>query len=526
MPGRPRTAQSASGGPSARPVRRDGPSPIEVGSLTIPDQTASGPSLRESLDRSLLSGIAWTGGGKWVVQALSWVSTLVVARLLSPDAFGLIGMALVYHGFAQFLGDFGIGIAIIQLRHLDEQRIARLGGLSAILGLTLAGVSVAVSGGIAWFFGEPIVGDLISVLSLVFVATALEAVPRSLMTRDLEFPRLTKIEVASSLLHVAVTVALAASGFGVWALVAGPLTGRFASMLLMVGARPHRLAWPWPLPAMREEVTFGWRIFVAQIGWYVYSNADFAVVGRFLGKTALGAYSIGWQMASIPVDRVSVLIARVTTGVFSAAQAHAPILSRYLTRLTAGLAVITFPISVGLALVGDDFIMVFLGNQWSAAILPLRLLAVYAGIRSVGTLFGPLLVAARRERLNMAFNAALAVLLPALFLLGIRWGLPGVAVGWIVGYPLVAVPGFLRAALAATGTTWGEYARALWPATEATLAMTGVVLAVRTALPAESPALRLVSAVVAGAAAYAAYVWWRYRSLVLGTLNSFRAAMR
>jgi PST family polysaccharide transporter len=224
---------------------------------------------------------------------------------------------------------------------------------------------------------------------------------------------------------------------------------------------------------------FGWQMVVSQVTWYLYTNADFAIVGRVLGKAPLGAYTIGWSMASIPVDRISAVVGRVTPAVLAAVQTDQPALRRYFAGLTEALAAITFPASIGLALVADQFVLVALGDGWVAAILPLRLLALYAGFRSIATLYGQVLVATGRGRLLMQFNLLALLILPALFYLGTGWGTAGVAAGWIVGYPIVAVGFFLRYVLRFTGMSAAAYLRALWPATSGTAVMAAAVLGLR-----------------------------------------------
>src|SRR5207302_11184522 len=119
---------------------------------------------------------------------------------------------------------------------------------------------------------------------------------------------------------------------------------------------------------------------------------------------ALGAYSIGWTLSSIPVDRVTALVASVTPPVFSAVQHDRVALQRYLRNLTEGLALITFPAAVGIALVADEFVTAVLGEQWHAAIAPLRLLALSAALRSISPLLPQIIVSTGHTRRNMQFT--------------------------------------------------------------------------------------------------------------------------
>src|SRR5207245_4835463 len=119
------------------------------------------------------------------------------------------------------------------------------------------------------------------------------------------------------------------------------------------GDRPHHLLWPRDPRSIAHAMHLGWYVVISQLCWYVYSHADLTIVGRVLGTAPLGAYTKGSDIASIPADRISTLVGQVTPAVFSAAQNDKAALRRYLLAVTEGLALLTFPMSVGLALVAD-----------------------------------------------------------------------------------------------------------------------------------------------------------------------------
>ncbi len=483
------------------------------------DRAAPAPNL----DRSLVRGIAWTGAMRWATQLVGWASTLIVARLLAPTDYGLMGMALVYLGFMQMVNELGLGAAIVQRRDLTEHQIARLGGLALLAGGAFVGVSALAAIPVAAFFGETAVRWIITVSSLTFLTSALQIVPRALLARDLEFRRLAWADGIEALLMTATTLTLAAIGLRYWALVLGPLAGRTASTVAVNAWRPHRIAWPRPLASIGGAVAFGWQVVVARIAWYFYSNADFTVVGRVLGKAALGAYTLGWTISSIPVDRVTALVGSVTSAVFSAAQHDRGALQRYLRNLTEGIAFITFPASVGMALIADDFILVALGAQWQPAILPLRLLALSAALRSVSALLPQVAVSTGHAKRNMQLTILATLILPFLFYVGSRWGTAGVAAAWVVGHPLFVLPLFLLYALHLTGLSLAAYLRVLWPAAGATAVMAAAVLTLRWLTRDAWPvSVRLGSQVLLGAAVYSAVVFTTRRERLRALWGLFR----
>lgn len=467
------------------------------------------PDPSHALDRFLIQGLAWTGAARGVAQFLRWASTLWVARLLAPADYGLIGMATVYVGLAQLVNELGLGAAIVQRRDLEGREIGQLGGLSLLAGFFFCAVSVAVAVPLGRFYEEPRVGPILLVLSLTFVIRGVQVVPRALLSRTLQYRRLATIDGVEAASLAGATLLLATLGYGYWALVYGIVVATVVGTLLTCTWSPVRPRWPRDLRALAATIRFGWQVVVSRLGWYVYSNADFAVVGRVLGAAALGAYSFGWSLANIPVEKVSVLVGRVTPGVFASVQHDVAALRRYLLGLTEAVAFVTFPVSAGLALVAEEFVLVLLGEAWSPAVMPLRLLALYAGFRSITTLFPQILFATGNVRPAMMSSLVGAVMLPISFYVGAGWGTTGVAVAWIVAFPLVVIPYDVRWTLRILEVPVRLYLRALWPALSGTSVMVAGVWGAGSTLPTGLPVpTRLLVEVIVGACLYAA---WTYR---------------
>lgn len=474
------------------------------------------------LDRALVRGVAWTGAFRWLTQLLNWGITIALARILSPSDYGLYGYAALYVGLVQLVNEFGLGAAIVRRRDLTDHQISALGGLSLALGFLLFGLSFIAAPLVAAFFRAPDLHWPLVLLSGLFITTAIKVLPKSLLSRDLQFRRVAAIDATEAGLQGIATLILALLGFRFWSLMAGMVIGAVASSALAVYWRRHRLGWPRSWSEISAAVAFGSHIMVTRLAWFGYSNGDNAVVGKRLGQALLGAYTHAWTLASLPVDRISGLVSQVTPAIFSAVQHDLPSLRRYLLKVTEGLALLTFPVAFGLASVSDLFVTVVLGDQWWPAIAPLALLTFYGGLRSITTPYPHVLQAVGESGLAMRLNlVGLAVLLP-LFYVGSFWGLAGVAAGWIVGYPLLSLVTF-RAVQRASGLGLGEYLEAVRPPLLASVAMGAAVVGVRAALPTGwSDALHLVLAVAAGVAVYPIVMLVAFRD----RLNSIRALAR
>jgi PST family polysaccharide transporter len=261
----------------------------------------------------------------------------------------------------------------------------------------------------------------------------------------------------------------------------------------------------------------------ARLFWFTYQNSDFIVAGKRLGSQALGAYSYAWTLASIPVDKLSALVVSVTPPIFAAVQDDIPALRRYFLTITEGLAVIAFPLTLGLALVAPELVPVVFGERWLFMIPPLQILAAYSMVRTITPTVSQVLNVTGDTRFLMYMNAFAAVVLPTAFFIGSEWGTTGIATAWVVAHPLVNyfplnVRAFRRLKLPVR-----DYLRALWPAVSGCLLMAGAVSLVRAVVPMKSHhVLGLALEVLAGAAVYAASMLIFHRGRVTSFLHIWR----
>ena len=432
---------------------------------------------------------------------LSWASMLVVARLLLPSDFGLVGMAVVYLSFVQKFSEFGFGSAVITLRDLTDDQVAQINSFSVFSGVVGFLISCAAAIPLGWFFRASQLPAVVVAMSTAFLMSGFQTVPYSLLQRDLRFKLLSVMETVTALAQALATLVLALLGLEYWALVVGNLVSAAVSTGLTVACCPCGFARP-RLHSIRHALKFSWQVLVARLAWNFYTDADFLVAGRVLGAAPLGAYTFAWNLATMPLEKISTLVGRVTPALFSAVQTEHGALHRYLRNLTEALSWITLPATLGVALTAREFVTLALGKKWLGAIAPLELLAFYASFRSITTLLGPILTALRETRFVMWDNLAAVVLLPSAFYVGSHWGTAGIAWAWIIAYPLVAAPLYSRVFRRIRMST-REYLGAVRPALNGSMAMVVVVGALKWALPWAWPLyFRFGLEVLAGAITY------------------------
>lgn len=465
----------------------------------MPDTATTAPAgSHAQLDHKLLRGIAWTGGMKWATQIIAWSSTLVLARLLTPADYGLVGMANLYLGLVALFTEFGLGASVITLRDLTDDEIAQLKSAALLLGLGGTALTCAAAWPLGLFFRAPDLPPVVLGLSLTFVLNSVRSISNALLQRELRFRALAAVDGIQAIVFALANVVFALLGFRYWSLVLGGLVSNALAGAMVNLLRPHRYAWP-TRAGLRRTIRFSRDVLVGRLAWYAYSNADFLVAGRMLGPAALGAYSFAWTIASVPVEKVTSLVTRVTPAFFSRLQHDDAGLRRLLANVTEGLAFLTLPASLGMVAVAGDFVRVALGPRWEAAIVPLQFLSILVTFRSIMTLLPQILMAKGDTRYLMWNGIATALVLPVGFVIGSRWGAGGIAAIWLVLYPVFVVPLYVRT-FRAIGMSFHEYTARVWPALRGSLLMLVPVLALKFMLPAAwPPALRLGVEVGAGA---------------------------
>jgi len=488
---------------------------------TPPGGDAAGHDVRldrAMLDRSLVRGVAWTGLIKWVTQVAAWLSTLVVASLLTPEDYGLVGMAAVYLGLLTMLSEAGLGTTVIAMRDLRGARLAQMHALAVLVGLTGFLLSCVVAGPLAAFFDAPALRWVVVVLSANFVIMSLRTVPQAALQRQLRFGRVALLDGANSLVTAATAVVLAVAGFRYWALVAAALVGSGVASAIALASHPISFRRP-DLHELRDALRVSRDIIVASVAWYVFQNADFFVAGKVLGAAALGAYTFAWNLAYSVVDKVTGLVTGVTSSIFSAAKHDSALLRRYVTQITGVLSLALLPATAGLALVAED-LLVIVGDKWRAAVVPLRLLVLYAGVRSLTPILSQALMITGDTRYTMKRSVIAAIVLPIGFVVGARWGINGIATAWLVCHgPVVMFP-LLRRVASQLGIGPSAYFPVLRPALVSTLIMALSVLGAALLIPESMPRLGLLALKVAiGAACYGAALWLLFRERVRALLR-------
>lgn len=446
-------------------------------------------------------GVLWTGGGQILRQVMQIAGQLILARLLVPDDFGLLGMALVFIGIGQLLADFGIGSAIVQSRELGPKVLSTCFWLNLAVGAVLMLLVLACAPLIARFYARPDLLPLVAVLSLNLLLSAMQTVPMGLLYRDMRFAELARAQVLGTLGAALVAIGMAWAGFGAWALIAQPLAG--TSLMLLVAWRAT--GWLPRLECSYNEARPLMRFSMALLGTnlvgYANRNVDGLLIGRFLGAGPLGVYSLAIQIMLFPLQQVSGVIVRVLFPTLAQIQDDVPRLCSAYLKAVATIVFITFPLMGGLFALADDFVLAVFGPNWAQMAPILKVLCWVGMMQSVGTTMGVIYLAVGRTDIALRVTLVVSPILIAGMAAGLHWGILGVA----IGYSFASFSLFYYTAITAyrlIGLKLADFHAVIIRPGLAMLVMLAVLLVGGELVPAWPPALRLGAGVAIGALTY------------------------
>jgi O-antigen/teichoic acid export membrane protein len=415
------------------------------------------PPARLGLAQRAVGGFLWLSAGNGARAVLRIVVLAVLARLLTPADFGLIAAAGVVVWLSFVFSSLGLGPALIQRQQLEPRHISTAAIGSLAFG---GGVAVLVSVGAETLeaaFRLEGLAPVLTGLAVLFPLIGWSAVAECLLQRQLRFATIAGGELVSYVAgYGLVGIGLAWLGAGVWALV-GAEAAKVA-VKAVVFARAVPLPRPFVVEgrALRELLRFGSSYTASGLGVYVASQADTVIVARFLGAGAVGIYGRAYELMLAPAQALGTMLDKILFPTISRVQADATWLRLGYRRCTALLALTVLPVSIATVVLAPEIVAVLLGSQWTGVVPPLQLLAFGMYFR-VGYMVGQAVANAAGGVRGVAWrNAAHAGTIVAAALVGVRWGLPGVATAVVLGlalhYALVAQLG-VRVA----GLGWPEF---------------------------------------------------------------------
>ena len=457
-----------------------------------------------------------------VMTALRFITLAVLAHLLSPSDFGLMGMIMVVIGFAQAFADMGISNAIIHRQDATKDQLSSLYWLNILAGIIVFFVVCASAPLVVGFYHEPRLYHPLYLTAVIFLITPFGQQFQILMQKELRFNELAKIEIAAPIVNSAVAIVLAFSGFGVYSLIWGQLAGTTTKvlMLLRTGLRNWRPGFHFSRRDLRGYLSFG----LFQMGErsinYLNSNLDYLLIGSMLGAKSLGYYTLAYNLIIRPSSLINPVITKVAFPVFSRMQNDTAKLKRGYLKVLQLLSTVNFPIMAGLAVVAPIAVPVIFGEKWLPSIILIQILAIVGLLRSTGSPVGSLMLAKGRADLGFKWNLALTVTqIPGLYVGAKLGGTVGVAIAFAILMCIYSVFNYIILIRTMLGPCLHEYITSMWPSLWMSAAMAVAVLFSGIFLQNMPDLLILIIQVLCGMAIYMGLMMYSQKMLVVEIKN-------
>jgi O-antigen/teichoic acid export membrane protein len=445
-------------------------------------------------------GVRWGLISSIVTQGGRFAFVVALMRLLGPENVGIVGQATVFITITYIFLNLGTTATIIQRPHLEKTEVGSAWWVNVVLGVLLAGVTVAIAPLLATFFRTEQLTAVLRVLSVCFVLKAIVVVPMALLYRDMRFRSLGVVEIGSTYLGGALAIAAAASGAAYWALVVQTLAtdAIYLVALVAVGGWPELT---WSVAAARRLWSFSSRVMGSELVRFISNNSDKFMVGRFLGATALGYYSLSYKVLLLPQQTMQ-QAGRVILPTFSRLQDDRERLAHVFLQASQCLALVVCPAMTLTILCAPLAVPAVFGEVWAPAVVPVQLLAAMTMLYLVFSITGPVVLAVGRADWEFRWSIFTVVVALISFAVGLQWGITGVAAASVIMTLALSPIRFMMVRRVIPISPW-SYARSLTPAVVSSAVLSGVWLFVAMGLRGVISGFALLCfASVAGVAGY------------------------
>ncbi len=474
----------------------------------------------QSLRHRTFVGLLWSGVGNYGASAVRLVTILALGWLLPPSDFGLLALAFMFVLLAEGIGELGMVSALVQQREPGADDLNSAFWLNLTIHVLLGAATFLWARPITSFLGDTSAAPLLRLLSTVFLINALAVVPRAVLIKNMRFRQISVAQLAGEVAFATVGLSMAALGYGFWSLGAAVIAQRTVNTLILWTSVRWRPALSVDFSALRRLVRFGGPMMGGTLLERALVNVDYFVIGRFIGTEELGYYSLAYQLAMVPLDRLVGLTRRVTFSAFSEVQDAPRRLASGVVEGTRHLFNIALPVVLSIVVLGPWLLEAVYGAKWSDSIVSLRILGL-GGLFLIPRVAEAALLAIGRPRLRLwllALRFAVFVTLAAT--VGIHLGINGIAACVSAALAVWAVT-TLSVGIRMLELPWRRVASTLGPATRAgLLALVPLIPLVLVPRERLSPWAALVYAGVTMSAVYGLLMLPTYRESIRASWRS------
>jgi teichuronic acid exporter len=393
----------------------------------------------------VLKGVFWSSIQLVVNQSFTFVIRLVLAKLLFPEQFGIIGMATIFTGFVQVLNDLGIGAALVQKKDED---------------LTTAHFHTSFWTGIGWsfflfilmslvvgplasiFYNQPILKTLVPVLSIGILLSPINLIHKAQLSKAMDFKKIAYIDNIANIAAGCISLFLAYLGAGIWALAFNSVASILIAIPFYFSATKWKPKFIWNRKAFDEVFGFGVYTTGTSVVNYLINNVDYLFIGKLLSAKALGSYTFAFVLTDTFRSRLMAVINNVMYPVYGKKQSDPDLLKRYYLKVISYNSIIVYPIMIFMLALGKPFVLFFFGTKWAESVPALEILSISVMVHMLVNSNTALIRGMGRPGLELKLQIVKSLIFIPMLIVGIlKWGIIGAAYAILINKFIAVVIG-------------------------------------------------------------------------------------
>jgi O-antigen/teichoic acid export membrane protein len=386
----------------------------------------------ETLKQKTISGLFWSFIDNFANLGLQFVVGIILARILSPREFGLVGMITIFIAISQTFIDSGFSQALIRKKSCTQADYSTVFYYNLIIGFLFFIVLFASAGKIANFFAEPDLGPIIQVLGLQLIISSLTIIQRTKLTKEINFKLQTKISLIASVCSSVISIVMALSGYGVWSLVIKSLSMYLIISILLWGWNNWKPSWIFSLKSFKDLFSFGSKLLLSSLIETTYKNIYLLIIGKYFSASDLGFYTRANQFKQLPSQNITSILTRVSYPVLSGVQDDKLKLKDGYRRLIRSTMFISFLAMMGMAAIAKPMIVVLVGEKWLPSVEYLQLLCFAGMLYPLHALNLSMLKVIGRSDLFLKIEIIKKMLAIPVIIVGICFGIKIMIIGMII----------------------------------------------------------------------------------------------
>jgi O-antigen/teichoic acid export membrane protein len=385
-----------------------------------------------TLKQAVIKGFTWSFVDSLVQTGLAFVVGIVLARLLSPAEFGLVGMITIFISVSGSFVDSGFGNALVRKKECTDLDYSTVFYFNLAVGIVFYWVLFFCAPDISRFFNEPRLTKLIQVLSIVLVINSFALVQQTILTRRIDFKLQARISLIASLVSGLIGIVLAFIGFGVWSLVVRQIChSGIKSALFWVWNR-WRPVFAFSRASFAELFSFGYKLLLSGLIDTVYQNIYLLIIGKFFSAQDLGYFTRARQFQSLPSENINNVVRRVSYPVLARMQDDKAALKKNYQKLLKGVMFVTFVLMLGMGAVAEPMVITLIGEPWRPCIVYVQLLCLVGMMYPLHALNLNILNVHGRSDLFLRLAVIKKILALPVIVIGVMFGIEAMIIGMIV----------------------------------------------------------------------------------------------